>query len=351
MHVSLVTPVLGRDGGVAAHVLSSARALEAAGYSVTVVAGRRDEQINGSHVPANVISLSLACLEPDDRTIERAVTEIQDLQPDVIHLHDLHDPRLTKGLRRVAPVVASAHGYPGCAPNTYYFAPGHECERSNGPLCLAHMAFHGCLHARDPRRIPRLYRLARTRVESLRCADATVAYSRAVVANLVRNGVTHPHLVPLFSSLDQQETSTIAHNPGLVVFAGRIVPAKGLEVLIRALPDVHGRLAVCGDGWATPVARQLAHELGVNDRIDFLGWLADADLDLMLQRACVVALPSIWPEPFGLIGLEAMARSVPVVGSNTGGIPEWLIHEETGMLVEPGDPRALASAHKPSPRR
>jgi glycosyltransferase involved in cell wall biosynthesis len=344
MRVSLVTPTFGRDGGVAAHVLSSARALAAGGHTVTVVAGNERDAAAEPDVPASMIVPSLDSLDLQRGMLDVAVSEIRSTAPDILHLHDLNNPILTRSLKRVAPVVSSAHGYPGCAPNTYYFAPGHECTRPNGPLCFAHMAFHGCLHARDRRAMPDLYRLTKRRLEGLRSADAAVAYSKAVLANLHRNDVPKSYLVPLFSTLRQHAGRVDRTTPGLVVFAGRVVAAKGLEVLVRALPAINGTLAVCGDGWALTRIKRLAHKLGVDGKIQFRGWLTESDLDSLLREARVVVVPSVWPEPFGLVGLEAMTRGVPVVGSNTGGIPEWLADGETGFLVEPGEPEVLAAA-------
>jgi glycosyltransferase involved in cell wall biosynthesis len=67
-------------------------------------------------------------------------------------------------------------------------------------------------------------------------------------------------------------------------------------------------------------------------------------LDRAYERAQIVVVPSHWPEPFGLVGIEAMARGRPVVATATGGIPEWLADGETGILVEPGDAGALTRA-------
>jgi glycosyltransferase involved in cell wall biosynthesis len=76
--------------------------------------------------------------------------------------------------------------------------------------------------------------------------------------------------------------------------------------------------------------------------IQFLGWADRSDLVDRLDRSRSLWLPSLWAEPFGIIGLEAMARGVPVIGSKIGGIPEWLEHGVTGFLVEPGDSREIA---------
>jgi glycosyltransferase involved in cell wall biosynthesis len=127
-----------------------------------------------------------------------------------------------------------------------------------------------------------------------------------------------------------------------VLFAGRVVPDKGLEVLLQALQHVDATLEVCGDGWGMPRCRRLADKLGLDGRVTFTGWASEAQLAEAYRRSSVVAVPSLLPEPFGLVGLEAMIHGRAVVGSDTGGIGEWLAHDVNGYLVRPGDPLALA---------
>jgi glycosyltransferase involved in cell wall biosynthesis len=91
-------------------------------------------------------------------------------------------------------------------------------------------------------------------------------------------------------------------------------------------------------------ARRLARRLRVQERIRFAGWIGPERLARELAEASVVVLPSVWPEPFGLVGIEALASGRPVVASLTGGIVDWLQDGVTGLGVQPGDPRALADA-------
>ena len=90
--------------------------------------------------------------------------------------------------------------------------------------------------------------------------------------------------------------------------------------------------------------RRLARRLGIEERVHFRGWLAGEELARELAEASVVAVPSVWPEPFGLGGLEAFAAGRPVVASATGGIGDWLQDGVNGLAVAPGDVGDLARA-------
>jgi len=124
-----------------------------------------------------------------------------------------------------------------------------------------------------------------------------------------------------------------------------LVPWKGMQVLLRALPAVRDptvRLMIAGDGPEEKVLRELSRSLGLESRVSFLG-LRD-DVPELLNRADVVVHPAIYGEPFGLAIAEAMAAGRPVIASRVGGIPELIQHERTGLLVTPGDVEALARA-------
>ncbi len=82
----------------------------------------------------------------------------------------------------------------------------------------------------------------------------------------------------------------------------------------------------------------------MQERVAFAGWLGPEQLAHELAEASIVAIPSLWPEPFGLVGIEALAAGRPVVASATGGVEEWLDDGRTGLCVPAGDAKALAEA-------
>src|ERR1019366_9543969 len=187
------------------------------------------------------------------------------------------------------------------------------------------------------------YRRSGRGLAALKAADMTVAYSSSVERHLAANGVTRRWRVPLFTTTTPKLGSGHSSRRR-VVFAGRVVAAKGLDTLIRAVREVEGEFVICGDGWQLESMRQLARRLGLQERIRFKGWLPAELLAEELAEASVVVVPSLWPEPFGLVGIEAFSAGRPVIASATGGIGDWLEDGVSGLSFPAGDASALARA-------
>jgi len=138
--------------------------------------------------------------------------------------------------------------------------------------------------------------------------------------------------------------------PPRIGFAGRLVPEKGLEVLLRAchllirdFPQL--KLDIAGEGPAASSARDLAAALGLGDCVTFHGKLSQTEMERVFQRAWVQAIPSVWEEPFGMVAAEAAMRGTATVVSGAGGLAEVVIHGETGLHAA-GGPEPLAAALK-----
>jgi glycosyltransferase involved in cell wall biosynthesis len=134
--------------------------------------------------------------------------------------------------------------------------------------------------------------------------------------------------------------------PGRIVYAGRLTRLKGVELLIRALrllpPEAAGPLVVAGDGTERSHLEAVASGLGT--AVEFRGWLGRAETQALIASAACLALPSVWPEPCGLAGLEAVAADVPVAAFDVGGIREWLVPGLNGELASAAPPSALGLA-------
>lgn len=142
--------------------------------------------------------------------------------------------------------------------------------------------------------------------------------------------------------LDQ---SAAAATPRLL-FVGRLRYYKGLDTLIRALPDIPGQLWVVGVGPMAAEWKALAQACGVSDRITWLGEVSDADLPALYHLADLFVLPASHPsEAFGLVQVEAMAAGVPVICTELGTGTSYVNQDGvTGRVVPPRDPVALAAA-------
>ena len=141
-------------------------------------------------------------------------------------------------------------------------------------------------------------------------------------------------------------------HPGvpLIVSVGTLHPRKGFDVLIRALPELKRRvprlhLWIVGKDWGDGAhereLRTLVSELALDDCVQFLG--QREDVASIMATADVVVIPSI-SEPFGMVALEAMLQSRPVVASRTGGLTSIICDGQTGLLTRSGDPDGLAHA-------
>lgn len=193
----------------------------------------------------------------------------------------------------------------------------------------------------------------------VRAADLAVSCS-AFNANQVRahygitprvvyNGIDPVDLYPravdhgLRRALVGAEASAEA---SIIFYAGRLVRWKGVQHLIAALAQLAQSrqvvLVIAGEGEYRPALEQRARELGVGDRVRFLGYIAGDRLPRYYAASDIAALASYANETFSIMSCEAMACARPVVGTRFGGIPEVVVDGETGLLAEPENPEDLA---------
>jgi len=130
---------------------------------------------------------------------------------------------------------------------------------------------------------------------------------------------------------------------------GHLVPEKGFDLALKAFAIIiarfpHARLVIASGGSARPALERQVTELGLTDHVDFLGWVEFERMPALLNSVTMVLMPSRQLEGFGLVALEAALMARPVVATRVGGLPEVVLHEQTGLLVEPEDGTALAAA-------
>ncbi len=185
----------------------------------------------------------------------------------------------------------------------------------------------------------------------LRRADWVTCVSGAVL-NYLRQ--LHPEITPHSSLIyNGLEAPPLPSGPApsdaaRVLCLGRFTKEKGFDLALAAFASVPdrspaARLVMAGDGPERPNLEQQATDMGITDRVQFLGWVSPDKVTPLIRTATVVVVPSRH-EGFSLVALEAALMGRPVVATRVGGLPEVVVHQETGLLVEPEDTKGLAEA-------
>jgi len=332
-------------GGVEGYIKDVSSALAKAGHTPSLIYftphSTEDLLSNSICMPvvnsANVTDGFFAQLE--DR--------IRDFKPDIAFVHAVYQPEIIRWLQAHLPVVAYVHGpyliCPGSA--LYWRASRRVCNRPVSLACLMFAQTERCCFGRNP--IRHLQQLLKVREFLNLYQDMPIMVgSHYMQAAMISNGLTAEQ-ISILSPIMFEKVPPFSHSESTtILFAGRVVPEKGLHLLLLALATVKEpwNLVVAGDGDDLPHCQKLAGDLGIADRVDFIGWQKPAAMARLYGQCAMVAVPSLWPEPYGRIGPEAFYYGRPVVAFDVGGVSDWLQHNRTGFLIAPGDVQALSEA-------
>jgi glycosyltransferase involved in cell wall biosynthesis len=336
------------EGGTETYLRVLLPALAARGFEIVVAA--RTVGRNASYgVPDYEVPWSD---EHDRPSIDAAnrITEIATaFEPDVVAAHNVLDAGVLDAARfRVRRFVYHVHDHRPFCPNgdRLYPRSSHICGVAMSAVaCGWHSAIDGCAYGPRPRTM-QLIGMRETLAASVRDADSVIALSEYVAGLAERNGVARVRVVTPPLAGDAFAPAP-APRPEIdaVLFAGRIVPSKGGRSLARAIARLPAQrrpvLRIAGDGPDLDELLLLAQRLDV--RTEPLGRLEPNRLREAIDASTLVAVPSLWGEPFGLAGIEAFARGRPVAAYDSGAIGEWL-DPSAGTLVARGDEAALAIA-------
>lgn len=255
-----------------------------------------------------------------------------------IPLH-VYAKSLSRVLRHVSPDVVYVHHEPYALATAQVLVGARQFRGGFG--------FHSCQN------IAKRYPLPFARLEQAvyRRADFAFPATESVLAVLRSKGYAGNATVLPFSVDADLFRPAPASGPRPLTagFVGRLVPEKGVDLLLAALREVpEARAVIVGDGPAAPVLRQQAAVLGVADRVDWRGYVPHEDVAAVYQEIDVLALPSRpirgWSEQFGRVVIEALASGVPVIASDSGELPRLLGETGGGWTFCAGDAKSFAAA-------
>jgi glycosyltransferase involved in cell wall biosynthesis len=284
---------------------------------------------------------------------QAAISALRGWRPDVIYAHGLRDPDLEMAILDLAPGVFFAHGYRGTCisgAKTFKFPVARPCDRRFGWRCLLQFYPRRC-GGLNPLTMLNDFRLQSSHLSNLRSYRAIATASRHMKAEYLKHGFEPEAIrvlpLPIEAPAAQRSgESEIPVIPGSVLFVGRMEVLKGGAMLLDALPHVCRDLQrsihvkFVGDGsqrrrWETKAARIMERERKL--KVEFTGWLEGGQLSRVIRQSDLLVVPSLWPEPFGLVGPELGSYGIPAVAFKLGGIPDWLTDGFNGYLA-PADP-------------
>jgi glycosyltransferase involved in cell wall biosynthesis len=313
-------PVL---GGIENHVRDLSAALVARGHHVTILVTSLDRHTTTEQPqPGLTVIKAARSLHLASTPLSLSMLHIaRGLRPDLAHLHFPYPP---------GDLVAMA--LPGQPPLVVTYHSDIVRQRA-------------LLYAYRPLLELTLHRAARI---------LPTSPNYLVSSPFLRRHAARCAVVPLgieadrFAQADPRHVASIRarYDAPLALFVGRLRYYKGLHVLLNAMPSVRGELLIGGSGPERERLERQAAQLGVAERVHFLGDIPDDELPALFQSADVFVMPAhLRAEALGLAQIEALASGLPCVSTELGtGTSFANRHGETGLVVPPGDAPALAAA-------
>jgi glycosyltransferase involved in cell wall biosynthesis len=274
--------------------------------------------------------------------------QVESWKPDIVYNHGMLDIVIETEIVQRWPTFLFVHSsYGTCISGTKRWRRPRLaiCERVLGPACLGLYFPLGC-GGNNPLVMLKWYKLARSRQRLLKDYRGIFVASEFMAQEYLRHvdSPDHVHLLPLFSPSCQPELGSplsrlFTHR---IVFAGRLVKHKGWRHALAATAIASRslrrdlRLIVAGDGPDLGDMQRMAANVNIGIKVDFLGWIDRQAMQLEMRQADLLLMPSLWAEPFGLLGIEAGCVGLPAAGYAVGGIPDWLVPGETGESGFPG---------------
>ena len=354
------------SGGAEGHIKALYDGLKEDGHNPTILSGQSRSKhstfFNGCYLIQNFNAPPLRKKPLRNyrnfmnalRTVKKII-EYED--PDVIHVHNLPNPVALRFLRKLRPVVKSIHDCrPFCVKPPPYIATrlvGNTeqfCDRIFGLGCWPRCYMWVHRNPKDLIEAWSYYPFNLFALKEVMACDSIVVYSN-YLKDLALRKVRNPSKVVLvnhFSDVEEHSASKIIDpDPPVLLFAGRHSPEKGIRYLLEAIkkvPPIDFETIILGDGPMRGEVEALIKQLCPNRKIKTLGYVPRVKLLELYKKCSFVVFPSIGSEGCPLIGIESMYHGTPVIAFDVGGVKEWLINGETGLLVERANTEELAGA-------
>lgn len=305
------------------------------------------EEVKNKNISSGIKVLKKTLYSKEAR--EKIEILLRNEKPDIAHLQNIHHhitPSILYVLKKYnIPIVWTLHDYTIICPNTSFIANGRICERckkrkyywppiircKKGSFAASSVAaFETLLH-----RLMGVYNLV----------DIFITPSRFLRNKFIEYGFPPERFVHVEHFIDFPVIKEQGTNEDYYLFVGRIAEEKGVKTLIDAALTVNRcHLKIAGGG---PLFEEMLEYIKQHDKkgiIECLGHTSRQELHELYMKCKFIIVPSEWYENAGLIIFEAFACGKPVIGANIGGIPEFVKHNERGLVFEAGNAKKLREA-------
>ncbi|MBK8180006.1 MAG: glycosyltransferase family 4 protein [Planctomycetes bacterium] len=360
MRLLLTLDHWGLIGGSERYAGLIAAALAARGHTVAVLAGaEREPRLSLPRGARLLVHAAYSDGAAPAAALDAMVAAGREFRPDVVLVLACFVGRTFEALGRIGPLVRFVQDHTLFCPSLNKIErDGSNCTRPLGLVCLErYFLSGGCSCFQQSGRVrPWIegvgeFRKKLAEFQRAKSVQRLVVASRYMQRELVAAGdlplhvAVIPYFVPDVAPSSPPPRERGEQDPLILCPARLVLPDKGLDVLLEALSRVSlpFRAEIPGEGPARPWLEARARALGLEGRVHFPGWLSAERLAQRYREARVVAFPSTWQEPFGLIGIEAGAHGKPVVAFDVGGVSEWL-DPSNGFLHARGDVAGFAES-------
>gem|GEM_PF-2236835 len=327
MKIMQIVDHFGPYGGLERFVYDFSRQLQMQGHETWVAAMELDEQHAWGKEPIRAQHMG-----EDSQGWREAARRFE---PDLLLWHaGAGSAEIVRELTAVAPLAAVVHG-PVCPSGTRLFRDRDEvCCHPSGPACLLRWYQRKCgTHPEPWAALAALGRAGRM-IRTLRLAQRVYTVSESLRGFLEIEGIAQQRLHVFDNTLGTLGSEfpplepADRHDSLRLLFAGRVVYGKGAQYFLDAVRLLVDRCVpvdatIVGDGWYLEKLKRRCSELGLARRVRFVGQVPGFAMNEWYDQADVLVVPSIWPEPAGLVVPEGRQRGKPVVVFDSGGLAEW----------------------------
>lgn len=338
MRVVQLIDYFGTDGGLERFVDRFSEQLVSKGHETVVITLNRSPDRVSTNSAYKVLSVDVT-----QSTIEQL---IRSAHPDIVVWHGSTGMiPVVNLLRGKYPTVATVHGAVCPSGSRLFVKNDTICHRKSGVGCLPNWYMRNCGYSLSPVKALAALRVHRNALQAMSNCTRVYAVSQSVKGYLVREGLEQGKIRVFDNTLGvlrNLSNRPLIHTSGKslrILYVGRLVYLKGVQYLIRAVKQLTDKgedvfCRIVGEGWYRGELEAQAFDLGLQSRVEFVGKISESYMPQIYKDADLLVVPSLWPEPAGLVVPEARQLGKPIIVSDAGGLPEWSDYFD-GVTVVP----------------